>query len=285
MKKKNTYWSDLGEGLKVFWGFGLTIKHFFAGAIKGRRKPMGVESDNYFEQQNGLVTNTYPHESLPIPDNGRYKLHNEIDDCIVCDKCAKVCPVDCIDIESIKSVGEIGKTSDGSTKRLYASKFDIDMAKCCYCGLCTTVCPTECLTMTKSFDYSEFEIEDMVYKFSKMTPQEVEQKQKECEEAQAAKQAAKVDAAKKAEKPAAPKPKIPGAKPVIKPKVAGAKPVMPKPVIKKKEEEGEKKEEKKALKPVMKPKITPKTKGEESSDDKPKKPALKPIIKPKKKDE
>ena len=90
----------------------------------------------------------------PIPDVGRYRLHNEIDDCIVCDKCAKICPVDCIDIEPIKATEEIGKTSDGTPKRIYAAKFDIDMGKCCFCGLCTTVCPTECLTMTKVYDFS-----------------------------------------------------------------------------------------------------------------------------------
>ena len=40
---------------------------------------------DYFEHKEGVFTNYYPHESLPIPDNGRYRLHNEIDDCIVCD--------------------------------------------------------------------------------------------------------------------------------------------------------------------------------------------------------
>ena len=63
---------------------------------------------------------------MPVPDNGRYKLHNEIDDCIVCDLCAKVCPVNCIEIEPIKATDIIGKTSDGTNKRIHAAKFDIE---------------------------------------------------------------------------------------------------------------------------------------------------------------
>ena len=176
------------------------------------------------------MTLSYPHESLPIPDNGRYKLHNEIDDCIVCDKCAKVCPVDCIEIDPIRAVGEIGKTSDGTSKRIYAAKFDIDMAKCCFCGLCTTVCPTECLTMTKSFDFSEYDVDDHTYSFATMTPLEILTKRKELEEFEAAKKLKQVTPAvtktesKTADEPAAEK-KKPG-KPVFKPR----------PMIKKKKD-------------------------------------------------
>ena len=125
-----------------------------------QREPLAPSADNYFEKENALFTVQYPKEVLPVPAIGRYKLHNEIDDCIVCDKCAKICPVDCIDIEPIRSVDEIGKTSDGTSKRIYVAKFDIDMAKCCFCGLCTTVCPTECLTMTDDYDFSTYDIKE-----------------------------------------------------------------------------------------------------------------------------
>ena len=124
------------------------------------------------------VTQRYPHEKLTLPENSRYKLHNEIGDCIVCDKCARVCPVDCIDIVSIRSEKEIGKTSDGKSKRLYAARFDIDMAKCCFCGLCTTVCPTACLTMTKEYDFSSETVEEHTLPFATMSPEAVEEKRK-----------------------------------------------------------------------------------------------------------
>lgn len=129
-----------------------------------------------------------------MPEVGRYQLDVEIDDCIVCDLCAKVCPVDCIDIEAIKATEAIGQTSDGTTKRLYAAKFDIDMAKCMYCGLCTIVCPTECIIMTNQYDRTVFELKDLTYEFSDMTAEEAAEKrallEKQLAERQAAKEAA-----------------------------------------------------------------------------------------------
>lgn len=173
-------------------GLSLTLKHFFAA--KNSREVLSVQSDNYFKQQEGNATIQYPHQVLPVPETGRYQLFVEMDDCIVCDLCAKICPVNCIDIESIKSTEAIGQTSDGTTKRLYAAKFDIDMAKCMYCALCTTVCPTECITMTNQYDKSVSELSLLNYEFSTMTADEAEEKRlalaKQQAERLAAKQAA-----------------------------------------------------------------------------------------------
>jgi NADH-quinone oxidoreductase subunit I len=119
-----------------------------------------------------------------------------MDDCIVCDLCAKICPVDCIEIESIKATEAIGQTSDGTTKRLYAAKFDIDMGKCLYCGLCTVVCPTECITMTSEYDRSFTNSAELIYKFSEMTEEEAEEKRQELEKQLAERKAAKEAAAK-----------------------------------------------------------------------------------------
>lgn len=170
-----TYFKDIQSGIRTtLKGLSLTFRHLRNATH--RRSPAGIADTNYFDQQNGLVTLQYPHEQLPIPDNGRYRLRNEIEDCIVCDKCAKICPVDCITIDAIKATEEIGRASDGSPIRLYAAKFDIDMAKCCYCGLCTVVCPTECLTMDKTFDYSEFELGKLTYSFAELTPEQADEK-------------------------------------------------------------------------------------------------------------
>ena len=92
-------------------GFYLTIKHMIEA--RQSRGQLGVMDKNYFAQQTGIATLQYPKETIPVPDNGRYRLHNEIDDCIVCDKCAKICPVNCIEIEPVRSVKEIGRTSNG----------------------------------------------------------------------------------------------------------------------------------------------------------------------------
>ncbi|WP_338873189.1 4Fe-4S dicluster domain-containing protein [Spirosoma sp. SC4-14] len=222
-----SYFDDIQSGIRTtLKGLTLTFRHIRNATH--RRTPEGIASANYFEQQNGLVTLQYPHEQLPIPDNGRYRLRNEIDDCIVCDKCAKICPVDCITIDAIKATEEVGRASDGSPIRLYAAKFDIDMAKCCYCGLCTAVCPTECLTMDKKFDYSEFELGKLTYEFSNLTPEQADEKRalyeqflREKEEQKAAQVAAKA-ANQAASAPAAnPKPVF---RPTAKPTVPSAPP-------------------------------------------------------------
>ncbi|MDX1628161.1 MAG: 4Fe-4S binding protein [Fulvivirga sp.] len=177
-----TYWPNIKTTIQTLLkGLKLTLRHFFEA-----RKNAGstaVSESNYFAQQEGIATIQYPHESMPVPDNGRYRLHNEIEDCIVCDKCAKICPVDCIEIDAIRATETFGTTSDGTPKRIYAARFDINMGKCCFCGLCTTVCPTECLTMTKTFDFSEFEIDDHIYSFANMSAADILAKRKALEEA------------------------------------------------------------------------------------------------------
>lgn len=183
MERKITYWTGLTQSIRTLaQGLRLTFAHILK-ARKSRSK-ISIQESGYFDQQTGIATVQYPHETIPVPDNGRYKLHNEIDDCIVCDKCAKICPVNCITIEPIRSAEEFGKTSDGTPKRIYAAKFDIDMAKCCFCGLCTTVCPTECLTMTKEYDFATFDITSHNFPFGSMSPDEIESKKKEWEEHQ-----------------------------------------------------------------------------------------------------
>src|ERR1700709_2453091 len=163
------------NGLTTAWkGLSLTIRHLFASNSK--RRVIAVSDDNYFKQLEGTNTIQYPHQSLPVPEVGRYQLDVEIDDCIVCDLCAKICPVNCITIDSIKATEVIGQTSDGSKKMLYAAKFDIDMAKCMYCGFCTMFCPTECIVMTNQYDKSVFEISQLTYQFSDMAPEAAAEK-------------------------------------------------------------------------------------------------------------
>lgn len=173
-----SYFKNISQALRSLRkGLSITIRHFISARISRRKEY--VYDEDYFGQAKGTFTVQYPKEEIPVPDHGRYQLHNEIDDCIVCDKCAKICPVNCIDIEPIRSKEVYGKTSDGTPLRIYAAKFDIDMAKCCFCGLCTVVCPTECLTMTSDFDYSTTNILDHNFSFSKMTEQEIAQKRSE----------------------------------------------------------------------------------------------------------
>lgn len=197
-------------------GMALTWKH--AWDARKQRTQHNIQDETYFAQPTGIATLQYPHIEIPTPDNGRYQLHNEMDDCIVCDKCVKVCPVDCIDIEPIKATGLVGHASDGSPIRLYAAKFDIDMSKCCFCGLCTTVCPTECLTMTSEYDFSVFEVKEHNFSFANLTAEEAEEKKRLYEQFVAEKEAMKQVVASPESLVTSPEVKKPAFKPSFKPK-------------------------------------------------------------------
>lgn len=231
---QTSYWKNITDSVQsLSLGLKLTFRHLLNA--RKSRSPLPITSPSYFSQQDGIATIQYPHEILPVPDTGRYRLHNEIDDCIVCDKCAKICPVNCINIEPVKAVEEIGKTSDGTPKRIYAAKFDINMGQCCFCGLCTTVCPTECLTMTKVYDFSVTDIREHNFAFGEMTEGEISEKKKILEDHQKAKIAAQpqpaapaIAEAKPSDAPADPS-KPPAPKPVFRPKIKppGTPPATP----------------------------------------------------------
>lgn len=213
------YWSNISSAAStLLQGLKLTGKHII-GARRSK-KSVDITSPGYFQKQQGIATIQFPHETIPVPDNGRYQLYNEIDDCIVCDKCAKVCPVNCITIEPIRSPEEFGKTSDGTSKRIYAAKFDIDMGKCCFCGLCTTVCPTECLTMTKEYDFSVLDIREHNFVFGDMTQDQIVAKKQEWETHMKTKAALPPIVSKESTGG--------GTKPVFKPKIKPTPPPPPK---------------------------------------------------------
>ena len=178
------YFKDIFTSVwTVLIGMKVTFKHLFVPA----------------------VTIQYPDVKLKLPERARNRLYVNIDDCIGCDQCSMACPVDCITIETSKSLptDDLGITSTGHKKRLWVTRFDIDIAKCCYCGLCVPPCPTECIVMTDVYEFSEFDRHNLIYNYSSMTPPqvaEVKEKYSQLEKEQAAKKAAQ------AAKPVAPVP-------------------------------------------------------------------------------
>jgi NADH-quinone oxidoreductase subunit I len=190
------YFLNFWQGLfTILIGMKVTLRHVFIPA----------------------VTIQYPSVKPQLPERERNRLYVNMDDCIGCDQCARACPVNCIEIETVKSIpGEdLGTTSNGKKKALWVTTFNIDFAKCCYCQLCVFPCPTECIYMTDTYEFSEFQRENLVYDFVTLLPEEREQKKKNFAEMQAKKEAEKIATAKKAaeekaaaqaNKPAEPKP-------------------------------------------------------------------------------
>ena len=150
----------------IFTGMGVTLRHLFQPS----------------------VTLQYPDERAELPEGARCKLYVNIDDCIGCKLCARACPVNCIEMETVKATEDVdlGKTSTGNPKRLWVTQLDIDMAKCMYCDLCVQPCPTECIYMVPEYEYSDFDRDNLVLKFSDLTPEKVaevkEKAEKEAEE-------------------------------------------------------------------------------------------------------
>ncbi len=177
------YFKNIYLGLwTVLVGMKVTFKHLFTPA----------------------VTIQYPDVRLKLPERARNRLYVNIDDCIGCDQCSMACPVSCIDIETMKSLpGEdLGTTSSGQKKRLYVTKFTIDIAKCCYCGLCVPPCPTDCIYMTDVYEFSEHERGSLMYHYEALGEKAVadlKAKAAAFEKEQAAKKAAAA-----AQPPAAP---------------------------------------------------------------------------------
>jgi len=184
---KNSYFNDIGTALwTILVGMRITWSHLFT------RK----------------VTIQYPKVKVDLPERARNRLYVNMDDCIGCDQCAKACPVNCIAIETIKALpaDDLGTTSTGNKKRLWIPRFDIDIAKCCYCGLCVYPCPTECIKMTDVYEFTEYNREDLIYRFGTMTPEESAAKRREADAYQKEQDAKKAAAAaaKKAAAPQAP---------------------------------------------------------------------------------
>lgn len=148
------YFLDIFKAIwTVLVGMKITFKHLFVPA----------------------VTIQYPDVKLELPERARNRLYVNMDDCIGCLQCSNACPVDCIEIETVKALPteDLGLTSKGTKKRLYVTKFTIDIAKCCYCGLCVPPCPTECIFMTDKYEFSEYNRKDLIYNYSTMSEQEI----------------------------------------------------------------------------------------------------------------
>lgn len=173
------------HALKKSW---TTFKTIFTG--------MGVTFRHLFQPS---ITIQYPKERAEMPEGVRSKLYVDIDDCIGCTLCERACPVDCIEIEKVQATDDVdlGKTSTGNPKRFWITRFNIDMSKCMYCDLCVPPCPTECIYMVPEYEYSEYDRDNLLLKFSELSPAKVEEVKEKAEKEAEEKRRKKKEAARK----------------------------------------------------------------------------------------
>ncbi len=104
------------------------------------------------------VTMQYPKERWTPPERFRGMLRMEKNLCTACDLCAKECPESIISITGAK----------GEDKKKRPVTFTIDLKRCTFCGFCAEVCPTEALTVSKDYELSMYNIEDVFLDMEKL---------------------------------------------------------------------------------------------------------------------
>jgi len=149
---------------------------------------MGVTFGHLFTKS---ITLQYPKEKMEMPELARLKLDYDWEDCTGCNKCVRACPVDCIIIETVKATkgDDVGKTKNDTQKKLWVTKYVIDYSECMYCGLCTYPCPEECIYMTTEYEYSEYDRDNLIVSFSKLSADEIAEKEQLLEKEKAEKEA------------------------------------------------------------------------------------------------
>ncbi|MFN0151960.1 MAG: NuoI/complex I 23 kDa subunit family protein [bacterium] len=118
------------------------------------------------------ITTQYP-DRMPtsvqdtLPDRYRGHLYVHLDTCISCLLCEKACPIECIKIEDVRIEKIMITAADGkpTPKVKEPTLFNINMYKCMYCGLCVDPCPTGAIRMTKEFEGTTENIQNLHFRF------------------------------------------------------------------------------------------------------------------------
>src|ERR671936_506288 len=113
------------------------------------------------------ITQQYPDERPDLPPRSRGVIALKQENCTVCYKCSRECPDWCIYIDAHKETHE--PASGGRARSVKVlDRFAIDYALCMYCGICVEVCPFDALFWSPEFEYSEYDIVELVHEKEKL---------------------------------------------------------------------------------------------------------------------
>ena len=105
----------------------------------------------------------YPFEKEKVAPRARGVIALDQEACTSCMLCARQCPDWCIYIEGHKELQPPSKPGGRQRSRAVLDRFDIDYALCMYCGICVEVCPFDALFWSPEYEYSEFNMGDMLH--------------------------------------------------------------------------------------------------------------------------
>ncbi len=108
-------------------------------------------------------TQQYPDAQPALPPRSRGVIGLLEENCTVCMLCARECPDWCIYIDSHKETQAPAVEGGRDRQRNVLDRFAIDFSLCMYCGICIDVCPFDALFWAPEFEYSEYDIRDMVH--------------------------------------------------------------------------------------------------------------------------
>ena len=140
------------------------------GAVYGLVKGMSVTMKTMLRP---AITTQYPHVKPDLPERTRGVIALKEENCTVCMLCSRECPDWCIYIDSHKDVMPPKTPGAHARTRNVLDRFAIDYALCMYCGICVEVCPFDALHWSPEYEYSEFDIAELLHDKEKLNEWEL----------------------------------------------------------------------------------------------------------------
>ncbi len=113
------------------------------------------------------TTQQYPDVEPDLPPRSRGVIALSEENCTSCMLCARECPDWCIYIDSHKE-DVVVPGAARTRQRNVLDRFAIDFSLCMYCGICIEVCPFDALYWSPEFEYSEFDLKDLLHEKSRL---------------------------------------------------------------------------------------------------------------------
>lgn len=112
-------------------------------------------------------THQYPDVKPDLPPRSRGVIALFEENCTVCMLCARECPDWCIYIDSHKETVETPGAARPRQRNML-DRFAIDFSLCMWCGICIEVCPFDALYWTPEFEFSEYDIKDLLHESDRL---------------------------------------------------------------------------------------------------------------------